>query len=50
MFKAIKNYLNNSLKKIEEENNKTFGNTSGKLECCDINRKNNGSTKELKKN
>jgi len=32
MFKFIENFL----KKIEEENNKSFGN--GKLNCCDLNK------------
>lgn len=39
MLKFIKNFL----KKIEEQNNKTFG--KSKLDCCDLNKKNNTSKK-----
>jgi hypothetical protein len=29
-------FIKNLIKKIEEENNKTFG--AGKLDCCDLNK------------
>ncbi|WP_096635787.1 LDCC motif putative metal-binding protein [Clostridium cochlearium] len=35
----MKNFLKNFIKKIAEQNDKTFG--SGKLDCCDINKSNN---------
>lgn len=37
MVKFIKNFL----KKIEDQNSKSFGN--GKLDCCDLNKKNSTS-------
>ena len=49
MFKAIKNYFRSSLKRIEEENNQTFGSSSGKLNCCGLNKTNNGNTKAANK-
>lgn len=35
----MKKFLKNFIKKIAEQNDKTFGN--GKLDCCDINKSNN---------
>ena len=35
MLKFLKDFL----KKIEEQNNKSFG--KNKLDCCDLNKKNN---------
>lgn len=39
MFK----FINNFLKKIEEQNSKSFG--SGKLDCCDLNKSKDASKK-----
>jgi hypothetical protein len=36
-------FLKNLIKKIEEENNKSFGN--GKLDCCGLNKPNNINNK-----
>ncbi|UZQ48905.1 LDCC motif putative metal-binding protein [Clostridium kluyveri] len=44
MFKFLKKLI----KKIEEENNKTFG--AGKLDCCDLNKTTNISNKGVNKN
>lgn len=44
MFKILKNFL----KKLEEENSKSFGN--GKLDCCDLNKSNNTNKKTNNKN
>lgn len=41
MLNFIKEYFKKSVKKMAEENDKTFGN--GKLDCCDLNKTNNGA-------
>lgn len=41
-------FLKNLIKKIEEENNKSFG--SGKLDCCDMNKLSNTNKKTINKN
>lgn len=43
MLNAIKNYFKKSIKKMADENSKTFGN--GKMDCCDLNRANNAVKK-----
>lgn len=43
MIKFLKNYFKNFIKKIAEENDKSFGN--GKLDCCDLNKSNNAIKK-----
>lgn len=44
MRNFLKSYFKNFFKKIAEENNKSFGN--GKLDCCDLNKSNNGEKKD----
>lgn len=41
MLNFIKEYFKKSIKKMAEENEKSFGN--GKLDCCDLNKSNNGA-------
>lgn len=48
MKNFIKDYFKKSIKKIAEENSKTFG--SGKLDCCGLNSSNNESKKVKDKN
>ena len=44
MLKFLKNFL----KKIEEQNNESFG--KGKLDCCDLNKKNDNANNEKNNN
>lgn len=44
MLNAIKNYFKKSIKKMAEENSKTFGN--GKMDCCDLNKASNAVKKQ----
>lgn len=44
----MKKLFKNFIKKIAEENDKSFGN--GKLDCCDLNKSNNTSKKVEAKN
>lgn len=44
MIKFLKNFL----KKIEDQNNESFG--TGKLDCCDLNKKNTENTKKNEEN
>jgi len=37
----MKIFFKNLIKKIADQNNKSFGN--GKLDCCDLNKSNNGA-------
>lgn len=37
----MKNFFKNLIKKIADQNSKSFGN--GKLDCCDLNKSNNGA-------
>jgi hypothetical protein len=41
-------FLKNLIKKIEEENNKSFGN--GRLDCCGLNKPSNVAKKPENKN
>lgn len=44
----MKNFLKNFIKKIADQNSKTFG--DGKLDCCGLNKPNNTSNKADNKN
>jgi hypothetical protein len=48
MLNFIKDYFKKSIKKMAEENEKSFGN--GKLDCCDLNKSNNTAKKANTKN
>ncbi|WP_187287439.1 LDCC motif putative metal-binding protein [Gottschalkia acidurici] len=47
-MKKIKQFLKNFLKKIEEQNNQSFG--TGRLDCCDLNKSPNVNKKTVNKN
>lgn len=40
MKNFIKEYFKKSIEKMAKENEKAFGNTTGKLDCCAMNRDN----------
>lgn len=48
MKNFLKDYFKNSIKKMAEENEKSFG--KGKLDCCDLNKSNNAIKKTNNEN
>ncbi|MEW9093488.1 MAG: LDCC motif putative metal-binding protein [Clostridiaceae bacterium] len=44
----MKKFLKDFIKKIADQNSKTFG--DGKLDCCDLNKTNNTNNKANDKN